>query len=453
MVKYKKKKNAVIKWIPIFAGILLLAFIFLLQTEMDERNARKIADQTLKYACATCDRYDTYVRTEEAKDLKNLQEKAKMILMYESHGGAIRKDILDAYVADENLTGVIVTDAERNIVMESGECESSLFESQLQEKEIKEILEYSEKTYMERAEIEGALYDFAVIARKEKGGLILCYHKVELQLLGENDISIEGMLSGYLFKMDGMVFITDGKILLNDNPLHMQGQSVEGCSMEVSNEEMWKKGELTRVSYKGKHWFGKSMRYHKYMLYVLYPSAQVFATRTTMIAFGTAVYVFFLFILAFLRNQSTQTTMREMQKQFRIIRAVGSIYRMNVLIHLDTDEWEAFKMPGEIGAVLNHKKTASEMLDSYIQNFVSPETQSTYREFVDFHDIVERLKGEAFIAHIAEDQSGLRSYSILAPQQWDAQGNVKAVVLAVSKLEGLFPTSRTEAAVTTFRTL
>lgn len=145
MVKYKKKKNAVIKWIPIFAGILLLAFIFLLQTEMDERNARKIADQTLKYACATCDRYDTYVRTEEAKDLKNLQEKAKMILMYESHGGAIRKDILDAYVADENLTGVIVTDAERNIVMESGECESSLFESQLQEKEIKEILEYSEK--------------------------------------------------------------------------------------------------------------------------------------------------------------------------------------------------------------------------------------------------------------------------------------------------------------------
>lgn len=453
MVKYKKKKNAVIKWIPVFAGVLLLAFIFLFQTEVDERRARKIADQTLTYACATCDRYDTYVRTEEAKDLKNLQEKAKMILMYESHGVAIHKDILDAYVADENLTGVIVTDAEQNIVMESGECEASLFESQLQEKEVKQILNYPQKTYMERVEIDGDLYDFAVIARKEKTGLIFCYHKVELQLLGQNDISIEGMLSGHLFKMDGMVFITDGKIMLNDNPLHVQGQSVEGCPIEVSDDAMWKKGELTRLSYNGKHWYGKKMRYNKYMLYVIYPSAQVFATRTTIIAFSIAIYVFFLLILAFLRNRSAQTTMREMQRQFRIIRAVGSIYRMNVLIHLDTDEWEAFKMPGEIGAVLKHKKTASEMLDSYIQNFVSPESQAAYREFVDFQDIAERLNGEAFIAHISQDQSGLRSYSILAPQQWDAQGNVKAVVLAVSKLEGLFPSGRTETAGTTFRTL
>ena len=44
--------------------------------------------------------------------------------------------------------------------------------------------------------------------------------------------------------------------------------------------------------------------------------------------------------------------MREMQKQFRIINAVGSIYKLNLLIHLDTGEWEAIKMPGEVGAVL-----------------------------------------------------------------------------------------------------
>lgn len=50
--------------------------------------------------------------------------------------------------------------------------------------------------------------------------------------------------------------------------------------------------------------------------------------------------------------------MREMQKQFRIINAVGSIYKLNLLIHLDTGEWEAIKMPGEVGAVLQKQATA-----------------------------------------------------------------------------------------------
>lgn len=170
--------------------------------------------------------------------------------------------------------------------------------------------------------------------------------------------------------MDGMVVITNGEIVLNTNENHVQGQSVVGCPIDITDDTAWREGRITKLKYNGKRWYGRQMRYKQYRLYVVYPSSQVFATRTTILAFSTAVYIFFLLVLTFLRNRSAQNTMREMQKQFRIINAVGSIYKLNLLIHLDTGEWEAIKMPGEVGAVLQKQATAKVMLESYIQNFV-----------------------------------------------------------------------------------
>ena len=133
MVKYTKhaKKNVVIRLIPPVAGVLLLAFIFLLTTYMAKQTVSGVADETLLYARQTCERYDNYVSDDKTKDLINLQEKAISIAMYEQYGVTIHKDILDAYVVDENLTGVVVTDKAGNCVLSSGEDAQILFEKEL----------------------------------------------------------------------------------------------------------------------------------------------------------------------------------------------------------------------------------------------------------------------------------------------------------------------------------
>ena len=55
MVKYTKhaKKNVVIRLIPPVAGVLLLAFIFLLTTYMAKQTVSGVADETLLYARQT----------------------------------------------------------------------------------------------------------------------------------------------------------------------------------------------------------------------------------------------------------------------------------------------------------------------------------------------------------------------------------------------------------------
>lgn len=429
--KHTNKKNVMIKWFPLFAGVLLLTFIFLLTTYMAKQTVSGVAEETLLYARRTCERYDNYVSDDKTKDLINLQEKAISIALYEQHGVAIHKDILDAYVVDENLTGVVVTDKKGDCVISSGEEAQILFEKELKNDSVSQILEYPEKSYMERLQIGEKTYDFAVVAREDAVGLILCYHEVELRPMGVNEISLDTMLSGYQFKMDGMVIITNGEIVLNTNEKHVQGQSVIGCPIDITDQTAWNEGGLTKLKYNGKCWYGKQMRYKQYRLYAVYPSGQVFATRTTILAFSTAVYIFFLLILAFLRNRSAQNTMREMQKQFRTINAIGSIYKLNILIHIDNGEWEIIKIPGEMGAVLEDAKTAETMLHRYIDNYVAKECQEEYRKFVDLSTIAKRLKAKSYIAYVSKDDNGSWVCSILTPQKWDAQGNVNAVVLAV----------------------
>ena len=94
MVKYTKhaKKNVVIRLIPPVAGVLLLAFIFLLTTYMAKQTVSGVADETLLYARQTCERYDNYVSDDKTKDLINLQEKAISIAMYEQYGLTFHKD-------------------------------------------------------------------------------------------------------------------------------------------------------------------------------------------------------------------------------------------------------------------------------------------------------------------------------------------------------------------------
>ena len=412
-------------------GSFITDIYFLLTTYMAKHTVSGVADETLLYARQTCERYDNYVSDDKTKNLVNLQEKAISIAMYEQYGVAIHKDILDAYVVDENLTGVVVTDKAGNCVLFSGEDAQILFEKELKNDSVSQILEHPEKSYMERLQIGEKTYNFAVVAREDVTGLILCYHEVELRPMGVNEISLDTMLSGHQFKMDSMVIITNGEIVLNTNEKHVQGQSVIGCPIDITDENAWENGKITKLKYKGKCWFGKQMRYKNYQMYAIYPPGQVFATRTTILAFSTSVYIFFLLVLAFLRNRLAQNTMREMQKQFRIINAVGSIYKLNLLIHLDTGEWEAIKMPGEVGAVLQKQATARAMLESYVQNFVGQAYRVAYQKFVNLSDLDERLKGESYITFVSENDLGISSCSILTPQCWDTQGHVTAVVFAV----------------------
>lgn len=253
MVKYTKhaKKNVVIRLIPPVAGVLLLAFIFLLTTYMAKQTVSGVADETLLYARQTCERYDNYVSDDKTKDLINLQEKAISIAMYEQYGVTIHKDILDAYVVDENLTGVVVTDKAGNCVLSSGEDAQILFEKELKNDSVSQILEHPEKSYMERLQIGEKAYDFAVVAREGVTGLILCYHEVELRPMGVNEISLDTMLSGHQFKMDGMVVITNGEIVLNTNENHVQGQSVVGCPIDITDDTVWREGRITKLNITG----------------------------------------------------------------------------------------------------------------------------------------------------------------------------------------------------------
>ena len=80
------RKNAIIKCIPLIAGLLLLAFIFMLTTKRGLKYAKTVTEETLDFAQDTCERYENYENGNKVKDLISLQQKATVIARYESYG-------------------------------------------------------------------------------------------------------------------------------------------------------------------------------------------------------------------------------------------------------------------------------------------------------------------------------------------------------------------------------
>lgn len=429
-MKKDKRKNVIIKWLPYGAGAVLLAFIFLLVTTLDKEFAEKVADETLEFSAELCNRYDLYQKEQKNRELTNLQERAETISLYEKHNIGIDIEILEAYVIDETLDGVYVTEPSGKVVAQAGETAPELLEIALQIQRVTDLLQQADAYYTEQLYIGDRYYNLAVIAREKQDGLIFCYH--EQAEKGEEDaLNMDVMISGYQLRMNATVAITDGQYVLQANRNHIVGRDVSECPITVTDREAWENGEFICLTYKGKHWFGKKMRYKRYVLYAMFPSTEVFYTRTMIMAYGTLLYVFFCMILLFLRNRTAQINMREMQKQFRIIKAISSIYTTTVLIHLDTHRWESIRMPGTVAVALQKVDDAALMLEQYISRFVAESDKERYREFVRLSDMTNRLDGKRYITFVSEDYDGKWSYSLLAPQRWDKDGTIQAVVLAI----------------------
>ena len=65
--------------------------------------------------------------------------------------------------------------------------------------------------------MDGKTYAYAVVARKDQPGLVLCYEDVTGYKEVDNELSLDTLLSGNNFTMEATIIITDGASIINSN--------------------------------------------------------------------------------------------------------------------------------------------------------------------------------------------------------------------------------------------
>lgn len=89
----------------------------------------------------------------------------------------------------------------------------------------------------------------------------------------------------------------------------------------------------------------------------IFPSSSIYSNRTKAVIFCTGAYIMMLVLAMAIRQHILYINTRQLDKQFRIIRSISSIYSALILIDIKNDQWELIKTPEKLDYILTRNIT------------------------------------------------------------------------------------------------
>ena len=203
--------------ISIITGFILVTIVAVIFTEISNETVNKTADRVLDFVQTRVNTYEYFIQNDKVKSLYRLSDKTQELVRCMQYEDDI-DTFLDEYMYNQRLDGIVVLDGE-------GECEYyrgieyTDVDSVIDDSNVKDVIEHPQKVYITRVNVRSGsitytesqneeFSDIAVAARKDTKGAVITYVKKE-SYDNSGDISIDRLISGFEFDMDGIVYISD----------------------------------------------------------------------------------------------------------------------------------------------------------------------------------------------------------------------------------------------------
>lgn len=167
--------------------------------------------------------------------------------------------------------------------------------------------------------MDGKTYAYAVVARKDQPGLVLCYEEVTGYKEVDNELSLDTLLSGNNFTMEATIIITDGASIINSNDETKKNKSISGTVVETAEKQGWDDNTMQKIKSDGQTWYAMRRSYKDNHLYVFYTSGEVFTYRTTTMAYAVLLYLLFVSFFHMIHYRYARKNTEYIEKQYQII--------------------------------------------------------------------------------------------------------------------------------------
>ncbi len=426
--------RSMLVWLPLLLGSVLAVIGFTLLTWRDQANVRKVAEETLSLMQARVIRFDNYQANDRTKSLVRLLDKTSELsrCLAEEPADTVQS-FLNQYVYDQRLTGVLILDRQGAVTAQAGgKWESETFLKKIEKNEnVRDIIQFPKKAYLVQMDWYGNSYDVAAVSQRDRAGVVLSYVRKTELTAGSGEYTIENLFAGDSFNMDGVVVVTDGRTVLDSNQTKLQGKTVAACRAEqyTGNFETDRHG-LLRISGNGKTWYGGRAQIRGYQLYAFFPDSEVFATRTAVLGYSLAAYIFLWLAFSLLRYYGEQENIRQIKKQYRVISSISGIYSTCFNIQIPTDQIEIIRAPRALEErLLRRRLRAEETLRWMEEEYIAPDYWAAHRAFTDPYTLRDRLSREKYLTLPYQDCRGRWIQSVLTAQEYDGEGRVVSVLL------------------------
>ena len=398
-------------WLLLIAlGSLVFCGAFFLVTFREKNTITTEAKQMLVYLQTTCSKYDDYELGNTTKDLQAVLNKANSLRRYTGTEGLTDEDTLLKYAQYQYLTGIVVLDENCRVaggVDISGGSFRSLLRVVLLGKNVRDILQEPRKSYMEQVQVDDRYYNYAIVARTDQKGVIICYTDITESLGDRYTLSLASLLLDDTFRHDAVTVVTDGQRVEGANIAELQGMSVVDWPVrDVSAQDEEQNGsqgeQLVRLRVDGENWYGMYTQYRSHYLYVFYPAKSVFENRAAYMSYVVIGY-FLLAILGMLWFQRRRKErIQYLEKEFHLTSAIARIYSANLLLRLRDNTWQPVVASDRLRDALQGAETAMEMLKKFRNSQVMEEYREGFARFTDINTMEGRLREKIFEGYFFE---------------------------------------------------
>lgn len=329
--------------ISIITGFILLTIVAVIFTEISNETVNKTADRVLDFVQTRVNTYEYFIQNDKVKSLYRLSDKTQELVRCMQYEDDI-DTFLDEYMYNQRLDGIVVLDGE-------GECESCRgmeytdIDSVIDDSNVKDVIEHPQKVYITRVNARSGsitytesqneeFSDIAVAARKDTKGAVITYVKKE-SYDNSGDISIDRLISGFEFDMDGIVYISDEDKVLNSNDEELQGLDMK--ALRKRYDGAWEENDngIIAVPYKNDYYYGKRKQIENYTIYAFFADKQVYSLRNRAVAAALFVYIAVIGVVMFVRQlviakDESKMQLQEMEYKRQLLQAAEQEKRANI---------------------------------------------------------------------------------------------------------------------------
>lgn len=276
-------------------GLLtMLTFEYVIGTRAGLLKARERLEAENAYIAEQCIIYDEVCSEEETKSLIRIADKALQLQrIYKEDANRFSEETMREYMENFRLTGIILTEDGNEAgtrCFTQKKCVSDVWAGILAKSD--SVTDHYGKVYSDRFYAEdGYCYDFSVVARQDKHGLILCYVKQDIAAVEGTELSVRTLLSGYTYTNNGIIAVTNENHVIGSNQEDMIGQSASDCKLiQLAQNAKNPSSILSRINVDGTVYYTLWGRSKNYCIYLYYPAKEVFTSRSMLISYSSVLY-------------------------------------------------------------------------------------------------------------------------------------------------------------------
>lgn len=416
-------------WMPLVLYIVLLVISAILLTWHDTKHAWEAMDDTLAFAVERLEQYSNAMANDRAKSEIRLLDKTAELSSRIAETGEISNEKLDQYAYTQRLTGIVILDADMNVIAETttdGDTAEYL-QTLLQKQTVREIVNYPVKAYMTRTMIGDRIVDFAAVGREDAPGLVVAYDDREEEDIG--DMKLETLFNGFTFELDGVVTVSDGKSIITSNHAVIIGRDARAFEAESAPHAHWDDAGHLHIADGLVAWSGKRTAFENYSIYAMFPDYSIYNYRNTILVYGTLIYMAIWLCFAWLRAQQSRRELEKTSEQAKIISAISEIYTFTFLINVQRGTVRIIKHPVEKLMKLERSWNMSEIVPMQAKQNVAPEFREAFIEYCDLTTIEARMKQTPNLTLEFRDPRDKVYLMTTLPQNYDRHGRLESVLM------------------------